>query len=186
MQTEQEIAIIEGCRKGDTASQKQLYDTYGPMVKGLCVRYLVDFQEAEDVFHDIFVFILTHFEKYDSITNLGGWLRVITINKLIDYLRKSKLYSVMPMSQLVQEPGGQSEGYYDGIPMPVLMEMVNGLPVKYRTAFNLYVVDGVGQDEIARMMDETPTNVRSLISRAKKKLREKIEKYLRNEEYRYT
>jgi len=68
----------------------------------------------------------------------------------------------------------------------VLQKMIDSLPLKYRTAFNLYVVDEVDQEEIARLMGETQTNVRSLVSRAKKKLREKIEKYLRNEEYRYT
>ena len=88
------------------------------------------------------------------------------------------------MSQLVLEPGAADENY-DGIPMAVLMEMINGLPLKYKTAFNLYVVDEIEQEEIARLMNETPTNVRSLVSRAKQKLRKKIEKYMRNEEYRY-
>ena len=62
MLTEKDIEIIEGCRRGDTACQKMLYDTYGPMVKGICLRYADDIQEAEDLFHDIFIFILTHFE----------------------------------------------------------------------------------------------------------------------------
>ena len=186
MQTEQEIAIIEGCRKGDSSCQRRLYDTYGPMIKGLCQRYLSDEQEAEDMCHDIFVFILTHFEHYDNVTSLGGWLRVISVNKLIDHLRKSKLYAVTPMSQLTHEPGVEGDVRYDGIPMQVLQKMIDSLPLKYRTAFNLYVVDEVDQEEIARLMGETQTNVRSLVSRAKKKLREKIEKYLRNEEYRYT
>ena len=62
------------------------------------------------------------------------------------------------------------------------MRMINELPTKHRTAFNLYVVDEVKQEEIARMMGETQTNVRSLISRAKSKLRERIEKYWKKEE----
>ena len=162
MLTREEIKIIDGCRNGDQESQRMLYDLYGPMIKGVCIRYTKDIQEAEDLFHDIFVFILTHFEGYDNITSLGGWLRRITVNKVIDHLR---------------EPN------YDGIPMEVLLRMVNGLPPKYRTAFNLYVVDEVKQEDIARMMGETQTNVRSLISRAKSKLRHSIEKYLKHEEF---
>lgn len=185
MLTEKDIEIIEGCRKGDPSCQKMLYDIYGPMMKGVCLRYADDDQEAEDLFHDIFIFILTHFDKFDSITNLGGWLRVITINKLIDHLRKKRLFDATPMSQLVLEPGGTEEGHYDGIPMHVLMNMINGLPTKYKTAFNLYVIDEIEQEEIARLMSETQTNVRSLISRARRMLRQKIEKYMRNEEYRY-
>lgn len=185
MLTEKDIVIIEGCRKGDPECQKMLYDTYGPMIKGVCMRYADDTQEAEDLFHDIFIFILTHFEKFDRITNLGGWLRVITINKLIDHLRKKSLYDTTPMSQLMLEPSGSEKENYDGIPMQVLLSMINSLPSKYKTAFNLYVIDEIKQEEIARLMDESPTNVRSLISRARRMLRQKIEKYMRNEEYRY-
>ena len=185
MLTEQEIVIIDGCRKGDPECQKMLYDTYGPMIKGICLRYAGDIQTAEDLFHDIFIFILTHFEGYDKITSLGGWLRKITVNKLIDYLRREKIYHTTPMSNLSQEFGDEREPCYDGIPMEVLLRMISDLPMKYRTAFNLYVVDEVKQEEIARMMGETQTNVRSLVSRAKSKLRQSIEKYLKNEEYSY-
>lgn len=184
MLTEQEIVIIDGCRNGDPECQKMLYDTYGPMIKGVCLRYAGDIQAAEDLFHDIFIFILTHFEGYDNITSLGGWLRTITVNKVIDHLRKEKLFWATPMSEMSQEFGDDTEPAYDGIPMEALMRMINELPPKYRTAFNLFVVDEVKQDEIARMMGETQTNVRSIISRAKRKLRQRIEKYWRDEDFR--
>ena len=158
-----------------------LYDIYGPMIKGVCVRYASDIQEAEDLFHDIFVFILTHFEGYDKITSLGGWLRTITVNKVIDHLRRKRVYRTTPMSAFEQEFGDDTEPSYDGIPMEVLQQMINELPPKHRTAFNLYVVDEVKQEEIARLMGETQTNVRSTISRAKSKLRERIEKYWKDE-----
>ena len=161
-----------------------LYDIYGPMIKGICVRYASDIQEAEDMFHDIFVFILTHFEGYNKITSLGGWLRTIAVNKVIDYLRKQQSYRTSPMSSIDQEFSDTSEPDYDGIPMEVLKRMINELPPRYRTAFNLYVVDEMQQEEIARMMDETPNNVRSLIFRAKAKLRKRIEKYMKTEEFR--
>ena len=35
MLTEKEIEIIEGCRNGDRTCQKMLYDTYGPLIKGI-------------------------------------------------------------------------------------------------------------------------------------------------------
>lgn len=186
MLTEQEIEIIEGCRKGDRGCQKRLYDMYGPLIKGICTRYLTDIKDAEDLFHDIFIFILTHFEQYENITSLGGWLRTITINKLIDHLRREKIYRATPMSELSLEiSDSKEEPCYDGIPMEVLKQMINELPPKYRTAFNLFVVDEVKQEEIARLMDETQTNIRSIISRAKSKLRDSIKHYLKNEEYSY-
>ena len=183
MLTEKEIEIIEGCRKGDSNSQKALYDTYGPLLKGICMRYTADLEEAEDLFHDVFIFILTHFEQFNNITSLGGWLRQITIRKAIDYLRRKHLWAAIPMSQFEVNPAVDATHEYDGILMEVLLGFINQLPQKHRTVFNMYVIDDIGQDQIAEMLNLSKNNVSTLISRAKDKLRKEIEKYLKNEEY---
>lgn len=182
MLTEKEIEIIEGCRKGDEASQKCLYLTYGPLIKGICVRYAEDIQEAEDFFHDIFIFILTHFEHFDKITTLGGWMRTITINKCIDFLRHKRIRSTIPMSSLVGDFNDAASHDYDGIPMRELQSFISQLPVNQRTAFNLYIVDGIKQEEIANMMQLTQNNVSTLISRARTTLRKKINDFWNKEE----
>ena len=69
--------------------------------------------------------------------------------------------------------------------MAQLLRYINELPDKYRTAFNLYVIDGISQNEIVVMMNESHSNVRSLISRAKSILRKKIQNYLNNEEFQF-
>ena len=176
--TEEEKEIVEGCRKGDPASQKRLYLDYGPMVKGICVRYTADMQEAEDLFHDTFVYILTHFAGFDKISSLGGWLRKISINKAIDHIRKKKLHDVDTLSALDIDIRDTAARINDTLTMEELTGFVNSLPDKYRSVFNLSVIDGVPQDEICRLMGETSTNVRTLLSRARASLRKQIEKYL--------
>ena len=185
MLTEKEIEIIEGCQKGDSSSQKVLYDTYGPLIKGICRRYTADLDEAEDLFHDIFIFILTHFEQFDNITSLGGWLRQIAIHKAIDYLRRRHLWAAVPMSQFEMNLAVDATHEYDGIPMEVLLEFVNQLPKRHRTVFNMHVIDDISQDQISEMLNLSKNNVSTMISRAKDRLRKEIEKYLKNEEYRY-
>ena len=184
MLTEKETEIIEGCRKGDRESQKSLYLTYGPLIKGICMRYSEDDQEAEDFFHDIFVFILTHFEHFNKITTLGGWIRTITINKCIDYLRHKKLKKAIPMSSLECDFNDAATHDYDGIPMDELQTFILQLPVSQRTAFNLYVIDGIKQEQIAEMMQMTQNNVSTLISRARATLRKRINEYWSKEEKR--
>lgn len=182
MLTEQEIEIIEGCRKGDAACQKRLYDTYGPLIKGTCLRYTSDMAEAEDLFHDIFVHILTHFGQYDHITNLGGWLNRITINKAIDYVRRQSINDVVPMSHFEQVQGVSNDQHYEGIPMEVLLGFIQQLPPKMRTVFNLAVIDEMDQKEIVEMLQESTNNVRTMLSRARALLRTKIQKFWKKEE----
>ena len=47
---------------------------YGPLVKGICLRYAANPEEGEDLFQDVFVFILTHFKDFTKITSLKGWI----------------------------------------------------------------------------------------------------------------
>lgn len=89
------------------------------------------------------------------------------------------------MSQIEYDLPRDDGHEYDEIPMEVLLGFINRLKPKTRTAFNLFIIDGYEQEEIARMMDESQNNVRTMISRARSVLREKIRKYLRNEEYTY-
>lgn len=181
--SEKEEKIIKGCRAGNTACQKQLYMEYGPMIKGICMRYTADAEEAEDLFHDTFVFILVNFKNYKNITSLGAWLRRITINKSIDHYRQKTRAKTTSLDNLDYEPAMNLQPLNENLSMNKLVEFINELPDKYRTAFNLYVIDGIAQEEIVKIMDETPTNVRSLIFRARQILQNKIRQYLNHEEY---
>ncbi len=176
--TEEEKEIIDGCRRGDSSFQKRLYVNYGPMVKGICVRYTADISEAEDLFHDTFVYILTHFKNFENISSLGGWLRKITINKAIDHIRKKSLHNINTLSSLDIDIQDTSIKLNDTLSMDILVSFINKLPDKYRTVFNLFVIDGISQNEICKLTGETATNVRTLISRARATLRKEIEKYL--------
>lgn len=181
--SEKEEQLIKGCKAGDTACQKQLYLDYGPMIKGICTRYTADAEEAEDLFHDTFVSILVNFKNYKNITSLGAWLRRITINKAIDHYRQKVRTKAIPLDELDHEPDADFQPLNENLSMNKLVEFINGLPDKYRTAFNLYVIDEIEQDEIVKIMNETPTNVRTLIFRARNILQKKIRQYLNHEEY---
>lgn len=179
--TEEEIEIIKGCINGDTNCQKQLYLAYGPFIKGICLRYTANEQEGEDLFHDTFVYILTNFKNFSTITTLDGWLRRITVNRAIDWYRKSHRYFENPVEDYEDAVSTTIDLDESTLSMEQLTAFINELPTKYRTAFNLNVIDGMKPMEVAEMMGETAVNARSLVSRAKSMLRKRIKKYLRED-----
>ncbi|MCQ2284861.1 MAG: sigma-70 family RNA polymerase sigma factor [Bacteroidales bacterium] len=175
--TEQERHLIIGCKNGNSLCQKQLYLDYGPFVKGICLRYTQDEMEAEDLFHDVFVYILTHIDKLKEFNNLHGWLRTVTINKIIDHFRYKKIRSVESLDDLSTEPSEEPDDV-PPIELEQLIHIINQIPERYRTVFNLYVIDKYKQEDIAQMMGETQTNIRTLISRSKSMLRTRIQNYI--------
>ncbi|MCR4681288.1 MAG: RNA polymerase sigma factor [Bacteroidales bacterium] len=169
---------------GDSESQKQLYLQYGPMIKGICLRYAANEEEGEDLFHDTFLFILVNFKSYNKITSLGAWLRRITINKAIDHYRQRSRQKTASIEDIPVEPSVDSAPLNEILTMEQLVTFINELPDKYRTAFNLYIIDGMEQEEIVKMMNETSTNVRTLVFRARNILQKKIQRYLNHEEFK--
>lgn len=181
--TKEEQELIDGCIKGKEACQKQLYLEYGPLVRGVCLRFASDQDEANDLFHDIFVFILTHFKDFKNITSLSGWLYRISVNKVIDHYRNPKRKITDLADDFETVASTSTPMIPEILTIEKLMGFINDLPEKRRIAFNLYVIDGIPEEEICNLMGETPTNVRTLISRAKESLRTRIKNYLNHEEF---
>jgi RNA polymerase sigma-70 factor (ECF subfamily) len=58
-----------------------------------------------------------------------------------------------------------------------LLAFVKELPSGYKTVFNMHIVDGYTHKEIAKQLDISENTSKSQLSRARKILQEKIEKY---------
>ena len=183
MVTKEEQKLIDGCIQGKTESQKQLFLEYGPLVKGICQRYAASPEEGEDMFHDVFVFILTHFKDYNKITSLKGCIYRIAINKAVDHYRKSRAAKFTPIENEEFVVSAPQTPIPEVLTMDQLVAFINELPDRQRTAFNLFAIDGYPQEEVGKMIGETPNNVRTLVFRAKKRLQTRIRNYLNHEEF---
>ena len=63
-----------------------------------------------------------------------------------------------------------------------LLKLVQELPDKYRLVFNLYVLDSYSHKEISKMLNISEGTSKSNLSRARKKLKEKLEKHQQREQ----
>ena len=183
MVTKEEQKLIDGCIQGKSVCQKQLYLEYGPIVKGVCQRYAANEDEAEDLFHDTFVFILTHFKEYNHITSLPGWLYRIAVNKAVDYYRKRSRHNMQELDDETFATPGDVSPMAEVLSLEQLVSFINELPDRQRIVFNMFVIDGYSQEEIGKITGESNTNVRTLMFRAKATLRKRIRKYLNHEEF---
>ena len=171
-------SLVDGCRSGDRRSQKAMYDALSRKMYAVCLRYMGNREEAEDVLQDGFV---TLFSKLDSYTGAGsfeGWARRIFVNTALMSLRKK---DVLRQSEDVDAAWNISAGD----PTPVqkigheeLTKMISELPPGFRTVFNMYIVEGYSHKEIAEALGVSEATSRSQLQRARALLQGKIkEKY---------
>ena len=174
--------IVEGCKAGKPKYQKILYQRFASQMFGVCRRFTGNTVEAEDLLQDSFVKVFLNIKNFRDECSLGFWVKKLTINTLISHFRKeNSLKKSAEIDDLNDEIPDTSVPDDVGIPLAVIVKMVNELPEGYRTVFNLREIDGYEFDEIAEMLNCANSTVRSQLYKAKQALKSKIEEWKKNE-----
>ena len=136
--------------------------------------------DARDVLQDAFLIIFKNFHQFDqSKGQLEPWLKRVTINVALQHNRSKKIYPI-EISEENQNIPHVDTLSIDKMSTDELIELIARLPTKYRTVFNMYVIDGYSHKEISTALDINEASSRSNLSRAKSILKKKI---LENKNY---
>ncbi len=169
-----EQQLIEGCRKGNRKAQKELYEMYSRKMMGVCLRYVSDRETARDLLQDGFVKVFTSLTSYSGTGSFEGWMRKIFVNNALEYLRKSDVLrdatDLSNTAELVQP----DSSVISQMSAAELMQIVNELPIGFRTVFNLFAIEGYSHKEIGEMLRITESTSRSQYTRAKQLLQRRI------------
>ncbi len=169
-----DLKLIESCIKGDRASQKALYDRLAPRMFPLCMRYVGDRIQAEDILQDGFITLFMRLDSYKGDGSFEGWARKIFVTTALMSLRKKDALKISDELDTVRgmkddlPSQGQNLGYKE------LLKLVMELPAGFRTVFNLYAIEGYSHKEIGEMLGITETTSRTQLSRARVLLQNKI------------
>jgi RNA polymerase sigma-70 factor (ECF subfamily) len=157
-----------------------LYDRFSYLVKGIALRYSKNNGQAEDIVQESFIKIFNKLHTYKSKGDLGGWIRIVTVNTALAFLRKKKL--ILYGEDTVIEHQQESTTYFGELELEDLLTKIRALPAGFQTVFNLYAVEGYSHKEIGEMLSISEGTSKSQYSRAKAELRKMIEQELKAEE----
>ncbi len=174
---EQEIS--QGCLKGNREAQRELYSRCAGAMLSVGMRYLADRETAEDVLHDVFIGVFTHFDKftYRGEGSLMAWMKRVMVNASLDYLRRRTPFETVEVEKVKDEVEIDPSDV-ETVPTDVIMRFISELPDGYRTVFNLFTFEEKSHREIAEMLGINEKSSSSQLSRAKTLLQKKIKEYL--------
>ena len=137
-------------------------------------RILKDNFEAEDIMQEAFLTAFTKLQMYKGEVAFGAWLKRIVINKSLTQLKKNNRYQevkmeVIPANEVEDEPIN-----YSGLNPKNVLNCLQNLKDNYRVVLTLNLIEGFDYEEIAQILNYTNENVRTTVSRAKKKLKQVI------------
>lgn len=175
--------IIDGCVNGEHKYQRIVYERYRGFALKVVFRYIYRYEKANDVVTDGFIKAFNHFHHFkrnkdqDPEKLLMAWLKRIMINAAIDELRRNEMIpEIGGIPDEVWQISDKSQDADQLLLYKDLILLIKELPVNYRIAFNLYVIDGYSHSEIADMMKISIGTSKSNLSRARTLLQTSVKK----------
>ncbi|MBP3350153.1 MAG: RNA polymerase sigma factor [Bacteroidaceae bacterium] len=174
MHTDDEQKLIKACMRNDRTAQRALYDRFAPYMMAIAIRYVGDYDTAQDVVQEAFIKVFASLNQYTAKGSLEGWVRRITVNSALEYLRSTDVFDSLDCDEVGQIPTMNITAI-EKMSADELMNIIASLPAGYRTVFNMYAIEGYSHKEIAQIMGIQESSSRSQYIRAKLLIQKKIE-----------
>lgn len=172
-----EAQIIKALRRRDSQVQRQVYEQYASRMLGVCMRYLGDQMTAEDILVEGFLKVFDKIDQYKGEGSFEGWIRRIMVNESLGYLRQRKRLLEVPMLEEAQGIADANARIDQSLEAGELMQMIDTLPLGYRTVFNLYAIEGYTHAEIAEKLGISESTSKSQLHRARALLQQLVTKW---------
>jgi RNA polymerase sigma-70 factor (ECF subfamily) len=166
--------LIQGCIEGNQRAQKELFDNFSPKFFAICLRYMKNTDEAEDVLQEAFIKVFSKLPAYSSKGSFEGWMRRVVVNTCLDQIRKNqKLKFDAPLEQ-EEYKLSMNAFIFEKLSADELMKEIQEMPPGYRIVFNMFAIEGFSHQEIAKHLGVAESTSKSQYLRARSYLKERI------------
>lgn len=168
--------FVQECLKGNSKAQKALFDKFAPKMLSVCLRYMKNVEQAEDVLQDGFIKVFRNLKSYKNTGALEGWIRRIVVNSCLDELKKSKKLLLNVQVEEVEYKLEAEDFTAEKMMADDLMKLVQNMPEGYRVIFNMYAIEGYAHQEIASQLGISESTSKTQYLRARAYLQNRIGK----------
>lgn len=175
-------AIVERVVKGDVEAFGILVERYQDRIYSAVHNYVSNPDDAVDIAQDTFVKAYAKLRSFDSSSAFYTWLYRIAVNTAIDFLRRRKSrpadslddekFTTAGFEPASRNPRSNPERVAIlGEQRTALRASIGRLSNKLRAVLVLHDVEGLSQEEVARILRIPVGTVKSRVSRARAELR---------------
>ncbi len=173
--------LIQRCIGNDRKAQRLLYEQLVAPMGRLCLRYVRNEADAQEVLTEGFVKVFRELPRFESrgAGSFRGWVRKIMVNESLMHLRKANRLSFVGLEAAESDETAKAASPFSVDPVvsaEEIFDVVRQLPGGYRVVFNLFAIEGYSHKEIAAMLGITESASRSQLSHARERLQERLKK----------
>lgn len=160
---------------GDEQAFTALFRRYSVSMGILARKVVQDEAAYQDVMQEVFIKLWLHREELPQVENLPAWLKKVTLNESLMYLRKNAAYdkrlSALALPQAEEEKVSQTIGFKEL--QRKIRDFIDAMPEQRRTIYELSR-EGLNAKEIAERLNLSHGHVRNTLSAAIKSIRDHL------------
>lgn len=180
--------LIGRMQAGDGTSVADLASTFGPRIQQLALRYVKNWEDAEEVTQDVLMKVYRKIDAFRGDAALSSWIYRITFNTAMSRLRStraSRMAEVQKPELGSQEPDRTPSEPADWSSLADdhvlraemrqrLIEALTLLPEVYRVPVILRDIQGLSTEEASAVLDVKSQTLKSRLHRGRLMLREHL------------
>ena len=184
--------LLASLRGGEPKALEGLADRYGGRIYRLAFGVTRNQGDAEEVLQDVLLTLARKGASFEGRSALASWIYRITTNAALNKRRGKRLQVESPLEDLL--PTFKSDGHRDGDRAflladwsrspeeeclagerrRILERAIDALPEHYRAVLVLRDVEGLSNEDVAEILEESVPSVKSRLHRARMVLREQL------------
>jgi RNA polymerase sigma-70 factor (ECF subfamily) len=180
-------ALVSRIISGDKQAFRLLIKQHERLVAHMVGRLIDRAEDREELCQDVFLKVYDKIGEFNFQSKLSTWIATIAYRMGINHLRKKKI----ALSDIPDEESFTThfisgddphECMEDSEIETMTLRLIDQLPVNYKTVLTLYHVDQMNYEEIGNITGMPEGTVKNYLFRARNLLKEKVKKYLGNEQ----
>lgn len=182
--------IIKSILAGNKEDFKFLIEKYQDAVFRLCMGYIHDEDDANDITQESFINAYQNLGKFRFDSKFSTWLYRIAMNMSLNHIRSKRFKIFGRLDNLLDSFTGSSDFLISNFSNPeklliekehhqIVHKEIEKLSEKQKTVFTLSRYNNLSQKEIAGIMHISEGAVESLLQRAKANLQKGLLKYFK-------
>lgn len=188
-----DLVLVELVRKGDTAAFDELVSRYENKVYRLAIKLTRNEALAEEVLQEVFIRVYEKLDTFRGESAFSSWLYRIAANACFAKLNLEKKHQHADLDEItpqaeqalreLQEAGPEApdRSLLSREALEVINRSIERLPEDFRVVILMRDVEGMDNEEVARILDLSVPAVKSRLHRARLLLRKRLAGYFDRE-----
>lgn len=150
-----------------------LFERYGHLVYGVCLKYLKNVEESQDATSIIFEKVMADLLRMD-VKNFKSWLYRVSKNHCLMQLRKKKPEEIENISELeykLEDSHNLEHVFIKESQLKNLEDAIKGLKNEQQKCIDLFYLKEKTYDEVANLTGYETKKVKSYIQNGKRNLK---------------